>query len=269
MFNVVFYVILFCLVLFCLGIDPFSIFLSLSSVVLAFAFMIGKSSASFIEGCVFILVRRPYSIGDVIHISNIEQDTSLNGSVGWVVENITLFETTAIWTATKERCSYSNSSLANSRIINGARSPQAQFLISLQFPIDTPYQKIQVYKSSVEGYMKARPREWLSINSFRLISIVTDKGYFEYRLVAQHRESWQHIGQIMESKATLCSFCLEVSKQLNMHFTAPPVPVDIRYSAPASVDEIETDQDTLAREDAFRSRLMSIDRLFPKDPNSR
>jgi hypothetical protein len=75
----------------------------------------------------YYLVRRPYGIGDRIHVSNVETDTNFTGSAGWVshvlvllqwqdrciltftlrcciaqvVENITLFETTAIWGPTK------------------------------------------------------------------------------------------------------------------------------------------------------------------------
>jgi small-conductance mechanosensitive channel len=46
--------------------------------------MIGSASAKYFEGLLFILVRRPYGIGDRIHVSNVEQDTSFTGSAGWV-----------------------------------------------------------------------------------------------------------------------------------------------------------------------------------------
>lgn len=95
--------------------------------------VIGSASSKYFEGMLFVLARRPYNVGDRIHVSDVEVDTSLEGSKGWVVENITLFETTAIWGPTNERCSLSNASLAYSRIINGARSPQAQIWIHLKF----------------------------------------------------------------------------------------------------------------------------------------
>jgi hypothetical protein len=70
----------------------------------------------------------------------------------------------AIWGPTKERCSLSNDSLANSRIINAARSPQARLHISLGIPNDTPLKKIRLLKTAIAEYMKARHREWLSIH---------------------------------------------------------------------------------------------------------
>ena len=76
--------------------DPFSLFLSLSSVFLVFAFIIGSASAKYFEGILFILVRRPYGIGDFIHVSNVEEDTSVDGTLGWCVQNVTLFETSEL-----------------------------------------------------------------------------------------------------------------------------------------------------------------------------
>lgn len=281
-FNVAYYALVIVVVTTVWGFDPLAIFLSLSSIVLGFAFMIGKASANYFDGVssllnssysvffsqsnegagcskvLFILVRRPYGIGDRIHISNIEQDTDINGSLGWVVENITLFETTAVWTPTRERCSLANGSLAQSRIINGARSPQAQFLIPFKFPINTPYDKILIFKAAVEEYLKARPREWLMMTGFRAARIAPDLGFIEYVMHIMHRESWQQHTQLQDSKANFQSYCLEVSTQLGMHYTAPPLPVDLRHPSPTTSGADGTsDLDSSARIEGFRSLAMT------------
>jgi small-conductance mechanosensitive channel len=59
--NVLFYVIVICVTLSRLGYDPLAMFLSLSSILLAFAFMIGTASSKMFEGFLFILIRRPVS----------------------------------------------------------------------------------------------------------------------------------------------------------------------------------------------------------------
>jgi len=255
--NFVYFFLWLLLLLLILKLNPASIFLAFSSVLLSISFMIGRASSNYFEGLLFILVRKPYTIGDRIHVSNVETDPNIEGSLGWVVENVTLFETTAFWTPTRERCSLSNGSLANSRIINWARSPQAQFLIFLRFPIDTPYAKIVIFKSAVEEYLKARPREWLALNGFRANQLVTDKGYVEYIIVPQHRESWQLIGQILDSKANLCSYCNEVAKQLNMHYRAPPLPVDLRYKDDGRPETEDESLDTAERAKEFRTLALT------------
>jgi hypothetical protein len=84
LFNIPFYALVATMILIQLDFDPLALFLSLSSVILAFAFMIGSASAKYFEGLLFILVRRPYGIGDRIHVSNVEMDTNFTGSAGWV-----------------------------------------------------------------------------------------------------------------------------------------------------------------------------------------
>ena len=91
-------------VLACTLSNPLALFLSMSSIVLAFAFMsklfyicvkivmpvclisvliklfnlssVGSASSKYFEGVLFILACRPYNIGDLIHVSNVESEVS-------------------------------------------------------------------------------------------------------------------------------------------------------------------------------------------------
>lgn len=113
-------------------------------------------------------------------LSNVESQVHIDGSPGWIVNHVTLFETECTWLPTQEKCSLSNGSLANSRIINWNRSTQAQFHIFMNFPIDTKYEKILIFKSAVEEYLRVRPREWLSLNGFRCNRFYHEKGYVRF-----------------------------------------------------------------------------------------
>lgn len=53
--NIVFYVTVGCIILAAYGFDPLALFLSLSSIILAFAFMIGSASAKYFEVCRLVL----------------------------------------------------------------------------------------------------------------------------------------------------------------------------------------------------------------------
>lgn len=163
-----------------------------------------------------------------------------------------------MWHPTRERCSLANSSLCGSRIINGARSPQAQFLVPFKFPINTPYDKILIFKAAVEEYMKARPREWLMMTGFRAATISPEQGFIEYVIHIQHRESWQQFSQLQDSRANFQSYCLEVSKQLGMNYSAPPLPVDLRHYEQCTPDrELVSDVDSVTRMEGFRSLAMT------------
>lgn len=180
------------------------------------------------------MVQRPYGVGDRIHLSNPQNDTSPGGSSGWVVEKVTLTTTTLYWGTTNERATISNGAVSNLRVINAARSPNATIFVQLKFGIDTPYEKIAVFKAAVEQFLKDRPREWLSFVGFRPTSVEVDQGFIGYKVLAQHRAGWQLIGQLLTSKAELTTYCLEVAKQLEMRYTSPPLPVDLKMSGTAA-----------------------------------
>ena len=61
--------------------------------------------------------------------------------------------------STNEVATHANGALSTLRIINATRSPQASISFHLKFAIDTPYAKITIFKSAVEKFIRARPRE--------------------------------------------------------------------------------------------------------------
>jgi hypothetical protein len=143
--------------------------------------MIGNASSKYFEGLLFILVRRkyrktlclvlcfhpflcyrayliypaepnidPYDIGDRISVSNPENDTDSNGSTTWFVEDLGLYSTTVRLAATNEVATYSNGSLANSRIINANRSPQAVVCVLCKFSVNVSFAKVELFKKATE-----------------------------------------------------------------------------------------------------------------------
>lgn len=90
MINVAFFILLICIILAANGFNPLALFLSFSSIILAFAFMIGSASSKYFEGILFILVRRPYDIGDRIAISDVNSVASIDGTLTWFVQKVDL-----------------------------------------------------------------------------------------------------------------------------------------------------------------------------------
>lgn len=87
---------------------------------------------------------------------------------------------------------YCNGSLANSRVINASRSPKAIVHIYLKFSVEVAYDKVRLFRKTIEKFVKQRPREWIALQSFRPTNVVQDQGYVEYKLQLQHREAWQN-----------------------------------------------------------------------------
>ncbi|KAL7548223.1 hypothetical protein ACHAWF_011515 [Thalassiosira exigua] len=207
-----------------------TVFLSFNTFFLGFSFLFGAAASNYFEGLLLISLYFCVSIGDRIATSAPNKDTNPNGSSTWFVDSVTLFTTTVRFATTNEVATYSNGSLAVLRIINANRSSKAIISILIKFGLETPFHKISVFRTAVENFIKARPREWIALAGFRATRVEADYGYIEYKIIAQHRESWQNVGPVLQSKADLSSFCLEATKKLAIKYESPPMPVNLSTS---------------------------------------
>jgi hypothetical protein len=165
--------------------------------------------------------------------------------------------------ATNEKATISNGTLAKSRIINGGRSPKAILFFLLKFGLDVPFEKVEIFKSAVEKFAKARPREWLSVLGFRATRVEADLGFIEYCVVLQHRDRWQNMGALLQSKAIIQSFCLELQKKMDMRYVAPPLPVDLRMAGGLPPQLVDSNTGAPAAADAT-----SGEQALGRDPDS-
>eukprot|EP00569_Conticribra_weissflogii_P016015 CAMPEP_0171396716 /NCGR_PEP_ID=MMETSP0880-20121228/4780_1 /TAXON_ID=67004 /ORGANISM="Thalassiosira weissflogii, Strain CCMP1336" /LENGTH=1178 /DNA_ID=CAMNT_0011910401 /DNA_START=156 /DNA_END=3692 /DNA_ORIENTATION=+ len=243
------------------GINVFPFLLSSTTYFLGLSFLFGAAASNYFEGLLLIFLRRPYDIGDRIALSLPFLDTNPDGSSTWFVEKVSLFTTTVRFATTNEVATYSNGSIAPMRIINANRSPKAIIHILMKFWLETPFQRIKVFRTALENFVNARPREWVALVGFRATRVEADFGYVEYRIICQHREAWQNIGPILQSKADLSSFSLEVSKKLDLRYVSPPMPVKLtapgfnhsglisNYSSENETKEPRSAENTLTADD--------------------
>ena len=233
----IYHFIVACITLAILGIDTLALLGSITAVVVGLAFMIGGATSNWFEGMLFMLVRRPFDIGDRVAVSAADSEVSDKGSFGWIVKDVTLYYTTVIFSQTMEEATYSNFALAPLRIINHNRSPKAFLHFYVRVGIATPKEKIQKFAAAVKAYVKERPREWLSFTAFRMNTVQVEMGYAEYKILMVHRESWQQIGAILNSKADIQMYSYELSKALGIDYENPPMPIILRTQLGAETDE--------------------------------
>lgn len=67
--------------------------------------------------------------------------------------------------------------MAASRIINLARSPNAQVYVYFKFSVEVKYEKIEIFHQALKSFVRARPREWANFGNFRSTRIMADLGY--------------------------------------------------------------------------------------------
>ena len=113
----------------------------------------------------------------------------------------------------------------------------------MKFGVEAPFSSVQIFERAVVSFVKERPREWVGFLFFWATRIESDQGFIEYEMILQHRDCWQEAHNVMLSKSTVASYCLELSKQLNLRYTAPSLPVELAMkSGPPTLGNGEADE---------------------------
>lgn len=220
MFNIVFYFLVGLLVMVILNMNPFGLLLSITSVIVSFAFALGPTVSTLIEGIMFVAVRRPYDIGD--RISILKPDKSDVDTMGntWFVEDVTLYTTTLRFANTGEVSTVNNSSISSLRVINCARSAHALVDLNFYFSIETTASQMKDFKSAIDEYAKEHSICWKSITKFWIRKVDTNEGLINYNLQLQHQDPWQNMSLILMDRGKLYDFCLKVISKLQIQFVS-------------------------------------------------
>lgn len=181
------------------------------------------------QGILFMLLRKPFNIGDRVCIGDpASPSQSFEGDSSWIVEKMDIFTTTARLGGTQGLATFSNGSLANLRIINLNRSDRPNVDLNLKFSLESTLEQRELFKRRMTAYVKERPRQWIKVIDFRSSRVDPDRCIVEYRLILQHRERWQNVCAILESRGEIFNYAAELAKELRMNYTVPRIPVDIQ-----------------------------------------
>jgi len=216
--NAIFYAILTCVYLMAIRVRYLELLTLLVFLSVTFSFCLGGAAGNFVEGVLLVIAQRPYDIGDRIAITSPSEVISGNGRPKWVVQDVSLYHTTLVFDRSQEYATIPNSSLSGYRIINAARSHRAQLNFTINIDIDkTDERTIESFKRFLCEYIKSKPREWVKPISFRMNEMAgRHSSYVEFLLRLQHRESWQQIEAIEDSRSDLRKFCFNLQKRLGM-----------------------------------------------------
>lgn len=164
-----FYFILTLVLLSLLEFNPWTLLVSLTSLLVSVSFALGPSVSKYVEGVLLIAVRRPFDLGDRIYIgsadttvpSGVTADMSSNT---WFVEDINLSTTTLRYARTNEVSTLNNWAIAGSKIINCNRSPSAIVVLDTKLHISILRDDaLQLFQADLQKYVKTHPRTWESL----------------------------------------------------------------------------------------------------------
>jgi hypothetical protein len=77
------------------------------------------------------------------------------------------------------------------------------------------------------------------------VSVLHSYNHIVYRLILLH--SGQSVVPLLVSKAQVSSFCLELSKKLDMRYKSPPLPVDLSLVQRTTGTHEDQDSDVISK----------------------
>lgn len=191
---------------------------------------------------------------------------------GWIVETVDLYTTTVRKGTTREWATFTNGSLANSRILNLKRSEKPNIYMYLKFTMNITQEQLDEFRRRIIEFIKDRPREWIKLVSLRCTHFETEQQYLKFSLIVQHRESWQSFGTIQVSKSDIYIHALHLQKELKMNYTAPKVPIHVTgvVPTPPMKDSKDTDTDeNMNAADQLFSQFSSLNSPFDNESKPR
>lgn len=223
--NTVFYCVLAFMLSSLMQFNPWTLMVSITSLLVSVSFALGSSISHYVEGVLLIAVRRPYDLGDRIFMASAESLNPMPDVTdhSWFVEDITLTTTTLRYTRTNEVSTVNNWSIASSRIVNCARSPRAT--VHMEFTAHTSIleqKKLRTFQSEIKRYIEEHPRVWESLAHIRHDHFDADQEKIDFAVAIRHRSSWQEAGRIRLDRSNFYRFLFELGNRLDVHFSSPP-----------------------------------------------
>jgi small-conductance mechanosensitive channel len=191
--DCIFYFVLTLMLLSLLEFNPWTLLVSITSLLVSISFALGPSVSKYVEGVLLIAVRRPFDLGDRIYIG--PPDTTLAtaasgqnvdmSSSTWFVEDINLSTTTLRFARTNEVSTVNNWAIAGSKIINCNRSPGALVVLNIVLHVSI-FQKntLDLLQAELQQYVVTHPRIWDSLLFCRHDSIDADLEQVAFQYVA-------------------------------------------------------------------------------------
>mmetsp|Transcript_8271 Transcript_8271/g.11966 ORF Transcript_8271/g.11966 Transcript_8271/m.11966 type:complete len:635 (-) Transcript_8271:61-1965(-) len=221
-FDTLFNFILGLMILGVFQINPYPMLVSISTLMVSFAFAFGPSASKYIAGVLLIAIRRPYDLGDRILVCSPDNVKNPGYAYTWFVEDINVFTTTIRFAATNEVATVNNGTLSTLRIVNCSRSSNAVVSFTLKFKLDQmSSDTTALFKNEVLALVKQRTRAWESLLFFRCNEIDTNINLVVFQMSVKHRRTWQDASLILEHRADILWHCMELGRQLGVNYVSP------------------------------------------------
>jgi len=207
-----FWAVLLACVLWIFDIPIYQVFLPLGTVLVSASFAIGSTVSNIVSSLIFVLVARPYSIGDRVTCSGV-----MNGEEVIIVRRIDVLYTVFLRLTNKEMI-VPNHMLANMAIENHKRSPPAIFKVELHVSNQTTAAQLEQLRQRLNAYLASQPLSWKPTCMIRMASIKEQSIVLSVWLSSHYL--WQDAPRLWRAIFGAYMYMLAVLREAGISFRA-------------------------------------------------
>ncbi len=201
-----------------LDINVQPLLVSISAVVLSLSFAFARSASNFVDSTIFVLVTRPYDLGDRVRFNN---------SVAMYVRKMDLYSTT-FERNDGTQVVFANTVLSAGEIRNERRSGYASVQIAFDMSMDATPEQLEALAAAAVSYVRDRPTAWRSgFISFQLYTINTERNSFSAGFWLRHKLPFQNSSVVHGDAGRFMLFLAKTLQRLELRYSLPTQPVQI------------------------------------------
>ncbi|KAI3645751.1 hypothetical protein MP228_008679 [Amoeboaphelidium protococcarum] len=205
------------------GVNAYSVFVSISSVMVSFAFLFGSTAKQAFEGIILMFLVHPYDVGDRIWVSGQNYVVTRVNILSTVVER---------WDG--QLIYLPNSKLALLDISNIRRAKPQYEQYALRVTYTTPLEKLQELQKKLQAFVKSESTHFQEGVSFSIDNF-TDMEGMVVKLTYAHRTNYQNFDLYNFRRIKFCKAAVAAMKELDITFTPLSKPFMLDMSS--SIDQ--------------------------------
>lgn len=220
--DAAFGIVLLVAVSFAIEIPVVQVFVPLGTVLVSLSFAIGQSISNIVSSLIFVIISRPYDVGDRVTASCV-----FSGDETLIVKRIDVLSTTFLRIVNKE-ITVPNWVLLSANIENFKRSPPAVMKLELVVSVLTTAIQLETLRRYTNTYLESQTLAWKPACTIRA-SMVRDQSIV-LTLWVQSHYTYQEAPKLFKANFHLWMHLLTAMRDIGISFRAPDQAVRIEGS---------------------------------------
>jgi len=196
-----------------------------ASLLISAVLIMGRGPSDFFSGAAYVLLARPYDIGDRITTADPGRKTEL---YSLVVKHVSLFRTHFL-SSNGELLYIDNHAMINKSITNLTRSGPITLMIRVQVPLATSASKVAELVDGIRQYVEERSVDWTAVDIL-ISGLEYEAGHLVMDIWATSNHPAHEMVKVYGARSALFLFIHAYMHSAGIGFAKPMLPVRVEYS---------------------------------------